>query len=243
MQKTVHAMLGITGLAAGLAVSGTAGAVATETYNADTDPSATDFEVDGYSALPFVAEGRIGGPGTHELDVGSNTAGDYDSADHEWGNGPFETFDLNWDGEDAQWKVGDDSTTYSDFDSLNDFNSLLIRTATPGAGTEVAFEDVTLNGSPVPGLSFSNTYDTDAADSDRLVKWMGMYDAGDLAQGFNLSGSVAMSWPEGEKPSQSNLAFQVKGANHANEVPAPATGALLLGGLLGLWKTGRRLKA
>ncbi|MFA9461806.1 choice-of-anchor W domain-containing protein [Thiohalorhabdus methylotrophus] len=267
MQPPVRALLGAAGMAAGLAVSASAGAVTTETYNADTDAAATDFAVEGYSALPFVAEGRIGGPGTFEMDVGSDTSGDFSTGEHDWPMGDPEPFSLAFDGTTATWSIGEgdnvitsiigaDSVSYDSFGDLEGFNSLLIRAATPGSGTEVALTDMALYGAddingPLDASSingnglpdFINNYDSHAADPDRLVKWMGISNDLDLADGFYLTGEVAMDWPTGNKPSQSNLAFQIKGANHTNEVPVPGTSALLAGGLLGFWGFSRRRKA
>ena len=84
MRTSLRTALGISAMAARLAHSGSAGAVMTETYNADTDDAATDFAVEGYSALPFVAEGRIGGTGTFEMDVGRNTSGGFSTGEHSW---------------------------------------------------------------------------------------------------------------------------------------------------------------
>lgn len=236
MPFSVRIALGAASLAAGLVAAGSAGAVMTETYNADTDASADDFSVDGYSLLDFQAEGRIGGPGTFEIDVGRDTAGAFDTDDHDWPKGDPESFTLDYDGSSAVWNVGGDEVDYP-IKSPSGFNSLLIRTATPYSGTEVAFSNMELDGKEIG--DYSNNHDSDASDSDRLVKWLGVHNDLDLGSGFELTGDVAMDWPQESKPSQSNLAFQIKGANRAQEVPVPATAALLAGGLLA-WGVGRR---
>ncbi|HKJ88943.1 MAG TPA: choice-of-anchor W domain-containing protein, partial [Gammaproteobacteria bacterium] len=210
--------------------------------------------VNGYTLKPFVAEGRIGGPGTHEIDVGTNTASssDFDAANHNWPRNETEPFSLTWDGTTATFTVGGgngdlapsslggDTVSYSSFGDLHGFNSLLIRTATPYSGTQVAFSNMQLNGKSLP--DYTNNYNMDATQSDRLVKWLGIPHAGPLHKGFTLTGDVAMNWPSENKPSQSNLAFQIKGAHTTHQVPVPGTGVLVVGGMLAFWQAGRRRK-
>ncbi len=234
LNKKISTMAALTvafGMALGAAFSAHAANV-TE-FNADTDASANDFSVAGFTILDFVAEGRIGGPPTFEIDVGKNTSSpaDFDSGEHAWPNGVAESFTLNWDGTTATWTVGGDSVSYSAFGPLAGFNSLLIRTATPSADTSVSFTDLMLDGMALG--SFSSVYNTDATDSNRLVEWLAVTDAGNLANGFTLSGNVALGWGA-TRPTNSNLAFQIKGTNTTSTVPEPTTVALLGLGLLGL---------
>lgn len=199
--------------------------------------------------IGFVAEGRIGHPEqTFELKVGpdTHTPGGEREADYEWVNGDWADFTLDFDGTDVSWTLGGVSIDYTFSSSINNFNSLVMRAATPGADTSVVFDDLTLDG--VSLGAFSNIWNEDAQDSGRQVNWLAIEQAGDLGAGFNLTGSVALSWGS-DRPTQSNLAFQIKGADgpvlidtrqNATGVPEPATLALLGIGVIGLGFASRR---
>lgn len=229
----------------GLALVQPAGAaLMSEVFNADTSSAADDFDVDGYNPLPFENQGRIGdqdGTAEWELNVGENSTDSdaFSQANRSWPNDDPESFSLNFDGTTATASVGDDTVSYSGFGDLSGMNSLLIRTATPGEGTAVRFTDLTLDGKTVgTDGTYSNVYDDDAEETNRLVQWLGIYGAGDLSDSFTLEGKVALAW-SGDAPGGSNLAFQVKGAEGPQAVPAPATLAMLGAGLLGLGAVAR----
>ena len=234
---TTRLTLGALTLSLGLLTAGAASAADTQTFNADTDVGVTDNSVPGFTELPFVAEWRIGNAaigGDHELKVGTNTGSTsaFDQDEFAWGNGQSVGFGLTYNGNSATATLGGVSTTFV-VGAPSAFDALLIRTATPIEGSKVELTNLALDGNALNGGSFTNDFNNDATEANRLVKWLGVSNAGDLASGFSLTGNVALSWV-GNAPTGSNLAFQVKAADGPTQVPVPASLALLGLGLAGL---------
>lgn len=241
----VHRMFAVAVTVIGVVPSVHAAPIVTSFTGGSADGS-TAWSAPGFDTeIGFVAEGRIGalgGPRTFELKVAPDTSQSYPTSeeDYRWINGQSVDFTLDFDGTQATWTVGGTSVVYNGFSlGSENFDSLVLRSATPVADTGVVMEDLTLNGSPLGG--FSNLWNNDAQGSGRQVNWLAIQNAGDLGAGFNLTGNVALSW-SGEPPKNSHLAFQIKGASGPtlNGVPEPTTLALLGLGMLSLGFAGVR---
>lgn len=199
----------------------------------------------GWSHLDFTAEGRIGNAatspgsawsGTHEMDVGRNTSGQMSVGNFKWLNHATYAFELAFDGTAASWtmdKGGADERRieYSTYGSLAGFDGLLFRLrANPGGGDQLTLSDLSLNSTAVGALPF--TWGPGASDASNY--WLGLSGAGNLAAGFSLAGKIRFDWAaDAALPSNSQLAFQVKGADAEDVpvVPEPGTMALLATGL------------
>ncbi|MFP4076132.1 MAG: PEP-CTERM sorting domain-containing protein [Halochromatium sp.] len=242
MFSPVHRVFAVAITVMGVVPSVHAAPIVTSFMGGSADGS-TDWSVPGFDTeIGFVAEGRIGGSNTFELKVAPDTSPSYPDSeeDYSWTNGQSVDFTLDFDGTKATWTVGGTPVVYDGFSlGSENFDSLVLRSATPGADTGVVMDDLTLNDNPLG--DFSNIWNDDAQGSGRQVNWLAIQNAGDLGAGFNLTGNVALSWA-GDPPKNSHLAFQIKGASGPtlHRVPEPTTLALLGMGMLSLGFAGVR---
>jgi hypothetical protein len=202
-----------------------------------TDGAVPGWDID----IGFVAEGRIGdrsGAGTFELDVGSDTAGTFNTAQFNWVNNTSYAFSLIYDGTTATFTVGGTAVSYNAFAVSDEFDGLAIRTSAY-EGQSVLFTGLDLNGTSIG--SFSNI--STATGSNRDVVWLLLSDFGDLTGGFILTGNVSLAWTLNPDPNlnQSKLAFQIKGSD-APVVPIPGAVWLFASGLIGLVVIRRKTK-
>lgn len=238
-------------LAASLGAPLHAGALVWQDFGAGVDPYPA-----GWSALNFTAEGRIGNAatspgsawsGTHEIDVGRNTSGTMTTGQFAWQNRQSYLFELAFDGTTARWTMdkggaSQRSITYSSYGSLAGFDALAFRLrVSPDGGDKLTISDLALNSTALTASPLLWAPGSGQA-ADR---WWGVSDAGNLASGFTLTGRATFDWRnDSSKPGNSNLAFQIKGADapdvDVNPIPEPGTIALLGGGLLGLGGVIRR---
>lgn len=201
--------------------------------------------------LGIVAEGRIGdtvtGGGsnrTFEIGTGLNTweSSAFDSANYLWPNALPSPLVFAFDGREASFSIGSAEVQWNDFslapfgtDPEIDFDGLAIRARTPD-NTGILFSDLDLDGE-----SLGNFFHSPMPISRYLL-----VDAGyDLSTGFTLQGNVTLFWNSSVEPRNSELAFQISGADapltdseqltrREKMVPIASTMALILPALAGL---------
>jgi hypothetical protein len=161
--------------------------------------------------IAFVAEGRIGdraGAATFELDLGQ-TDNPTVTKQYGWVSGQVEPFSLVYD-------AGLNTVTYTlggqvlVIDPGVAFDVIVVRTRATQAGSDIAVQNLVLNGEAVGDVSFA---DGDGSGLD-LLRIRG----GSLAAGFTLTGEAVLTWGA-ILPANSHLAFQVKvGSNSPTPV-------------------------
>lgn len=207
-------------------VSGAGAEVVTETYDSDAVFSNLGF------AETFVAEGRIGdqgGAATFERKLWENTSTPGNEGQYTWPNGTPVDFTLSYDQgtNEVTFDVDGQVLTYN---PGGIFEAIFIRTRATQTGTSILLDDLYLDGSAL-GVS------SEAIGDGREIVGVG---GSDLMDGFTLTGQSTMIWPQGNAPSNSHLAYQIKVGTVETDIPEPASMSLLSLGGLALLKRRKR---
>lgn len=190
----------------------------------------------------FVAEGRIGGKTTYELDIHTvNTDGSFNvpqSKEFAWQNGVAQSFSLMYDNlsKKATYIVGNQTITYI---ASNPFTDLFIRTAAVNADTSAKVDNLFLNGVAIASTSFAQKAANASENALDYLRISGISDS------FTLTGQSTMTWT-GSSPTQSRLAYQIKAVTtkDSQSVPEPsATLGLTLGAFAFALNTRRQKQA
>lgn len=178
----------------------------------------------------FVAEGRIGNNalnGDRELGINNANFQPVAQGQFVWQSGKMENFLLQYDGSQVSYSVGGTTLLSNVFSgSVNDIYIRTRETLT----SNVRLDNLIFNGTALGDSAVSEPSNSDLDQVDYLL-------LSDISAPFRLTGNVTMSWT-GSRPSQSNLAYQIKVGstdNSQQDVPEPGTvGALLLTGIVAI---------
>jgi hypothetical protein len=174
--------------------------------------------------VAFIAEGRIGdlgGAATFELDLGPDTGNPSSTEQYGWQSGVAEPFTLSYDHGTGvvTFTLGGKTLTYNPGMS---FREIFVRTRAVNDLTSVQVCDLVLNGVNVGDIS-----STTGPDGLDILAISGI----EIYNGFTLTGTAVLSW-EGQAPTLSRLAFQIKVGN-APSVPVERS---TWGNIKGLYK-------
>lgn len=176
-----------------------------------TEHIATDAELlTIIQSIAFVAEGRIGGASTFELDLGPDTGAPAVTRNYGWVSSQVEPFSIVYDqgASLVTFTLGGQVLQYA---PLIAFEEVFVRARATEPGTTVSVSNLVLDGVPVgDGVSATG----DGLDILRIS-------GGVLVDGFTLTGDAVLAWV-GAPPTQSRLAFQIKVGSPA-PVPVEST--------------------
>jgi hypothetical protein len=186
----------------------------------------------------FAAEGRIGGPSTYELDLGPEVGAPETKTEFSWPKSKTVPFRLVYEKKKnlltyfvGRETAGLTSTTLTYHPSGSRFTDFYIRAYAKKPGSSITVNNIVVNGVPIGELcKASQPYPLDIIHVADV----------NLFEGFTLTGDVTMDWLEGQKPTESELIFQIVGG--VEPIPEPATAALVGVGLTGLEIARRRRK-
>ncbi|MDJ1176606.1 PEP-CTERM sorting domain-containing protein [Roseofilum capinflatum] len=190
--------------------------------------------------IPWAAESRIGRVGDHELNIHDHTnssqnrvQANYDS----WVSGEAVDFSLAFDSllNTLTYTVAGIELSKTEIFEDN-FSDLYIRTSARKEGTSMVVDNLFLSDETMSSAigafssaSCSSGVGCGYVDADYLH-------IGNIVGDFTLTGQSTMTWLEGAKPNNSNLAYQIKlvEGDPGVSVPEPATLSLFSLGLVGL---------
>ncbi len=170
----------------------------------------------------FEAQGRIGNAaanGTQEADLGLTTAAPVASAQFAWGTNQPVSFTLSYDTVTnlVSWTIFGETMEFTAAEDALEL-AIRMRATSQRDGISVSLEGMLLDGHAIPDVSAANP-----GDGVEYLRITGS----EVADGFTLTGRARMIFDQSNPPTNSNLAFQIKGV-----VPAPGAAALAVMGLL-----------
>jgi len=190
----------------------------------------------------FGSESRIGdvsGGATFEQGIQRPTSGYFATADYGWTSGQVLPFSMIYNAISRQidYQVGAQNITTvlapSDIKGVTDLFFRLRAVLNDETAATVTLANLRLNGANIDGPWTNSTSTPDVY----LVKGSDVtaLTGSSLANGFTLTGDQTLSWM-GTRPTNSNLAYQIK---VAEAVPEPATIATLGLGLAAILRRRR----
>ncbi|WP_100227186.1 choice-of-anchor W domain-containing protein [Spirulina subsalsa] len=203
--------------------------------------SEAEFEALGIE-IPWAAESRIGlvGTGEHEINIhdATNSSQNRVQANYDnWVSGQAVDFSLIFDSiaQTLTYTVGGLEISKSNI-GISNFSDLLIRTTARVNGSSMVVDNLFLTDSVMSGAIAANS---SAACSGGVgcSYWDSEYlHIGNIVGSFTLTGQSTMTWLSGQKPTRSQLAYQIKLVEGEGDVtvPEPAAISLFSLGLLGL---------
>ncbi|MDY6784056.1 MAG: choice-of-anchor W domain-containing protein [Cyanobacteriota bacterium] len=182
---------------------------------------------------PWAVESRIGNAatnGTQELGIldGANNLLPVVQGQRVWTNGEEVDFKVTFDGSLLTYIVGGQTLSTNAFDGQAPITDLFFRARSTDTSS-LSLTNLMVDGVAIPDL---------VAEAPDTVEYLKVSDFGGA---FTIMGTSTFSWT-GERPRNSQLAYQIK-ATRGTDVPEPATLSLLSLGTLGLLGTKLRRKS
>lgn len=180
----------------------------------------------------WAAESRIGveRPSDYEIDIHNSDFTDVTHKEFSWVNGEEYDFSLAFDGSQLIYDVA--GVTVSKTVTQGNFSDLLIRTTARQTGNSAEVKNLFLsdaNGSDaINATSFFGCEDTNGCNYWNSSQYLQI---SDVSGPFTLTGTSVFSW-EGDRPTRSNLAYQIKLVEGDDSQPVPEPASILGLGLI-----------